>query len=105
MKLLHTKVAPAVRSARHGRGESRVPLGTERMSAQGIGVDDLGSVLRAMGTQRYPGVTGLPGLATLARAIGRPRLIQALDHPGPLRLGAVRLLLAHAAPDETPGLR
>jgi len=53
--------------------------------------DELDEVLLEVARLPWPAARS-PELAELARAIGDRALVEALDRPGPKRLGAIRLL-------------
>jgi hypothetical protein len=52
---------------------------------------DLDSVLLEVAELPWPGARS-PELEKLARKLGNRALVEALDRPGPKRLGAIRLL-------------
>jgi hypothetical protein len=67
----------------------------ESIDERGIGDANLGFLLSTVGSmESAPSGEESAAFVRLAGAIGRARLIQELDEPGPRRLGAIRLLVA-----------
>lgn len=69
------------------------------VAREGVDLEGLTSVLGCVAALApHPGGLERQALARLADALGRRRLLAALDEPGASRLGAARLLLAGGDP-------